>query len=44
MGELMDVVYVALFFVCDEFKYIIGIEVNVDGGILVGSVVLFFSQ
>ncbi|RLP53779.1 MAG: SDR family oxidoreductase [Ketobacter sp.] len=37
MGEPTDVAYAALFLACDESKYITGIEVNVDGGILAGS-------
>lgn len=37
MGEPMDVAYAALFLASDESKYITGIELNVDGGILAGS-------
>lgn len=36
-GELEDVVYVVFYFVIDELKYVIGIELYIDGGILVGS-------
>lgn len=37
MGEPMDVAYAALFLASNESKYITGIELNVDGGILAGS-------
>jgi 3(or 17)beta-hydroxysteroid dehydrogenase len=37
MGEPIDVAYAALFLASDESKYITGIELNVDGGILAGS-------
>jgi len=37
MGEPKDVAYAALFLASDESKYITGIEINVDGGILAGS-------
>jgi len=37
MGEPDDVAYAALFLASDESKYITGIELNVDGGILAGS-------
>lgn len=37
MGEPEDVAYAALFLASDESKYITGIELNVDGGILAGS-------
>lgn len=37
MGEPMDVAYAALYLASDEAKYVTGIELNVDGGILAGS-------
>jgi 3(or 17)beta-hydroxysteroid dehydrogenase len=36
-GEPKDVAYAALFLASDESKYITGIELNVDGGILAGA-------
>ena len=37
MGEPNDVAFAALFLASDESKYITGIELNIDGGILAGS-------
>ena len=37
MGEVMDVAYAALYLASDEAKYVTGIELNIDGGILAGS-------
>ncbi|AIT08903.1 short-chain dehydrogenase [Candidatus Francisella endociliophora] len=37
MGEVKDVAYAALYLASDESKYVTGIELNVDGGILAGS-------
>ena len=37
MGEALDVAYAALYLGSDESKYVTGIELNVDGGILAGS-------
>ena len=37
MGEAKDVAYAALFLASDESKYVTGIELNIDGGILAGS-------
>ncbi len=37
MGEPLDVAYAALYLASDEAKYVTGIELNVDGGILAGS-------
>lgn len=37
MGTANDVAYAALFLASDESKYVTGIELNVDGGILAGS-------
>ena len=37
MGLPEDVAYAALFLASEESKYITGIELNVDGGILAGS-------
>lgn len=36
-GEPIDVAYAALFLATEESKYITGIELNVDGGILAGA-------
>jgi 3(or 17)beta-hydroxysteroid dehydrogenase len=36
-GEPIDVAYAALFLASEESKYITGIELNVDGGILAGA-------
>jgi 3(or 17)beta-hydroxysteroid dehydrogenase len=36
-GQPMDVAYGALFLACDEARYITGIELTIDGGILAGS-------
>lgn len=36
-GEPMDVAYAILYLACDESKYVTGIELTVDGGILAGS-------
>ncbi len=44
MGEAMDVAYAALYLASDEAKYITGIELNVDGGILAGSTATPASQ
>lgn len=38
MGEPKDVAYAALYLASDEAKYVTGIELNIDGGILAGSV------
>ena len=37
MGCVKDVAHVALFLVPDESKYITGVELTIDGGILAGS-------
>lgn len=37
MGAPTDVAYAALYLASDEAKYVTGIELNVDGGILAGS-------
>lgn len=38
MGTPEDAAYAALYLGSDESKYVTGIELNVDGGILAGSV------
>lgn len=37
LGSPEDVAYAALFLASDEAKYITGIELTIDGGILAGS-------
>ena len=37
MGTPEDVAYAALYLASDEAKYVTGIELNIDGGILAGS-------
>lgn len=37
MGEPLDIANAALFLACDESKYITGIELTIDGGILAGA-------
>ena len=37
MGEPADVAYAVLYLASDESKYITGIELTIDGGILAGS-------
>lgn len=39
MGTALDVGYAALYLASEESKYVTGIELNVDGGILAGSAV-----
>ncbi len=39
MGEALDVAYAALYLASDESRYVTGIELNVDGGMLAGSAV-----
>lgn len=41
MGEPMDVAYAVLYLASDESKYITGIELTLDGGILAGSAASF---
>jgi 3(or 17)beta-hydroxysteroid dehydrogenase len=36
-GEPLDVAYGILYLACEESKYLTGIELNIDGGILAGS-------
>ncbi|TBX67004.1 SDR family oxidoreductase [Flavobacterium silvisoli] len=36
-GEAVDVAYGALYLACEESKYVTGIELTIDGGILAGS-------
>jgi NAD(P)-dependent dehydrogenase (short-subunit alcohol dehydrogenase family) len=36
-GEVIDVAYAILYLASDESKYVTGIELNIDGGILAGS-------
>jgi 3(or 17)beta-hydroxysteroid dehydrogenase len=36
-GEPLDVAYVILYLASDESKYVTGIELTIDGGILAGS-------
>lgn len=36
-GEPIDVAYGALYLASDESKYLTGIELTIDGGILAGS-------
>ncbi len=38
MGEPIDVAYAALYLASDESKYLTGTEINIDGGILAGSI------
>ena len=38
MGDVDDVAYAALYLASDEAKYVTGIELNIDGGILAGAV------
>lgn len=38
MGEPKDVAYAALYLASDESRYLTGTEINIDGGILAGSV------
>ncbi|MGR3898490.1 SDR family oxidoreductase [Psychrobacter sp. 1176_08] len=37
MGDVMDVAYATLYLASDESKYVTGIELTIDGGILAGS-------
>jgi len=37
MGDAKDVAYAALYLASEESKYVTGIELNIDGGILAGS-------
>jgi len=37
MGDVFDVAYAALYLASDESKYLTGIDINVDGGILAGA-------
>lgn len=37
MGEAQDVAYAALYLASDESKYLTGIELNIDGGMLAGT-------
>ncbi len=37
MGDVKDVAYAVVYLASDESKYITGIELNIDGGILAGS-------
>ena len=36
-GKPIDVAYGALYLACEESKYVTGIELTIDGGILAGS-------
>lgn len=44
MGEAKDVAYAALYLASEESKYVTGIELNVDGGILAGSAASPFQE